>query len=475
MLTQELKNRIEKLSSAQKDVLIGKAQKFLKQQANIENLDNQMKVQGVALTEPQKRLYKLAQNADGFEANIVSQRVTLLGDLDSDTFIKTLLLVLERHSISKTIFKQQSTQILQYQDAAINIDVPYIDMSNDAAVLAELEKELLSNTFNLAKGPLFKAALVKTADKAYYFYFMTHNLVFDAWSFSLLMSELKQFYNAVIGNTKNLPERPTIDYLDYVVWQERWKQSRRYQDQLLAWQQQTSMHGDDLKLDHPRTEKCSNRGQRVDFNLPMAVKSKLVAIGKQQGATLFMVMLASIKFFLARSMGMQNICLGTINANRSRKEIEDVMGYFLNLTPITSEVKVSQDKFSDVIGRVKESVLHSVKNSDVYYEDLIRAEAKIFDPLRNPYFDVLFSYENVAVDGVEFKNIREEYQDIDKGTARYDLTFSIYDEAEKFNGWIEYKSDLFDRSTIEDMAQKYIDFIELVSIHPHQVLAKLGS
>lgn len=473
MLSQKLTDRIYQLSSTQKGLLAEKAKNFLKEQSSIIPLDNQLKVTGVGLTSSQQRLFRQAATADGFAANVVFQKVSFKGKLEGKTFIKTLLLVLERHGVSKTVFKQQDDQILQYQQVSFSIDVPYIDLKEESKSINDIETGLSNHKFEINNEPMFKAALVKISSDEHVFYFITHNLIFDAWSFSLLMTELKQFYNAAVGAKENIPARPGIDYFDFVVWQHHWKNSKRYQDQLASWRKRLIPHGDDIKLEFPRTTTYGFHGKRIAFDLPIALKNKLIAIGKQQGATLFMVMSASIQFFLAKTMEMRQVCIGTINANRTRKDIEDVMGYFLNIIPISVNIDAKNDKFSDVITRTKEDVLHGIKNSDVYYEDLINTEEQHFDAGRNPYFDVLFSFENVALDKERFIDVTEDYQDIDKGTARYDLTISIYDEEQSFKGWFEYNTALFSPATVEKMISNFVSFIELIAHHPHQSLAKL--
>lgn len=475
MIPDKLKKKIDELDAGQKSLLAKKAQDWLLGLSTINEIPMKDKKDGVLLTEAQKRLYKQCETEDGYRANLVSQRVVLTGEINSEKFIKSLQLVLERHAATKIFFRENDGIVYQCLDNSSEIDVAYNDFSLTKDDLVKFEYDFFNVRLDFQSSNLFRCSLVKVEENTHHFYFLTHNLVFDAWSFSVMMTELKQYYNASVGKSSELPERPINDYLDYVVWQNEWKMSRRYQDELEAWKKIIAPHSDDIKLDRERNSSYGNKGHRIAFDLPVELKSKLSAIGQQQGATLFMTLLATINVFFAKTMGMKDICIGTINANRTRPEVESMIGYFLNLTPIYASVDIKNDKFSDIVGRIKNSVMHSVQNSDVYYEDLVASETRSFDKNRNPFYDVLFSYENLRDEDVLFSGITEQYEDIDKETARYDLTFSIYDEEDRFHGWLEYNTSLYNRETVEVMFKEFIQVVDMLAKHPNQTMDKLES
>lgn len=475
MISQELKNKIDNLGAEQKKHLVKKAQDWLLSLSTINQIEIKDKIDGVLLTDAQKRLYSQCETEDGYRANLVCQRAVLTGDMNSEKFIKSLQLVMERHTATKIYFSEKDDVVYQCLDKLSEVEVAYVDMTQKNDELEQYENKFFSVKLDFQSANLFRCSLVKVEENLYHFYFLTHNLVFDAWSFTVLLTELKQYYNAAVNESSELPSRPANDYFDYAVWQKEWKKSRRYQDQLESWKKVTVPHCDDIVLDRKRSEGYGNKGHRVSFDIPVEYRSKFSAIGQQQGATLFMTLLATINVFFAKTMGMKDICVGTINANRTRAEVENLIGYFLNLTPIYTSLNVKSDKFSDVVSSVKNSVLNSVQNSDVYYEELVSVETGSFDEYRNPFYDVLFSYENLRDESVSFSGVTEQYEDIDKETARYDLTFSIYDDEDRFHGWLEYNTALFDKSTIDVMVNDFLQLMGMIVKHPNQTMDKLES
>jgi hypothetical protein len=479
--SEALMESINDLDDNQKKLFQQQLKQWLDAKYEFSVTDQARKYNGLALTTAQQRLYDMCGTEAGYLANLVCQKVTLEGDLKDQTLEKGILLVTERHPSFKSVFKQDNTgNVLQWIDDRIVHEVERVDLSEASdshAQLKQLEQSHQSHRFDLETGPIFRFTLVKLAENNFVLLFTTHNLVFDAWSYDVFLRELKHFYNTSVSGEERTLQRHSTDFLDYVSWTEVWSQSKRFSNQLDYWLETIDFaHGDDLTLDTPRSEKPgrSFSGKRIEFDLPISIKNRLNKVSVDNGATLFMSSLSAITTFFAQHMAMKNICIGTISANRPRPEIENVIGYFLNLTPINSQVDTSKDSFANVLANVKNRALKAIENTDVYSETLAQASGLDFDPQRNPFFDVLFSFETMQDSDEHFTGIKESYQDLDKGSARYDLTISLYDEKGKFHGWLEYNTDLFKEETAIELTKLFSAWMDKIADSPDKVLEELA-
>lgn len=476
MVSTTLIDAIATLNGKQRTLLSREMKLWQQRAQTIPSLPLREKQQGAALTAAQRRLFGLRGQTRAMTANNVLQKMVFDGPLEVALFKKSLLLVQERHPAFSTTFTVAGDEPLQLIDRKNMMALETVEWRGEAEAAAQLDQLTSAYTnmhFEPTQGPMFRAALVKVSDTRHVFLFCTHNLVFDAWSYSILIDDLIRLYNLARDDTAApLPPPSDTDFIDYAAWQHQSTGMRRYRDSLKAWHQRlTYPHGDDLLLDRPRAAQRTYDGQRVPLSIPGKVRERLLQIGQERGATRFMTLLATVQGFLAQRMHMRRFCVGTINANRSRKEIEGVIGYFLNLTPIATQIDPQRDRFSDVLERAKQASMAAMEDAEVYLEEIVADAALAFQPNRNPYFDVLFAFENVPAAAIGFAGVRHKSEDLDKGTARYDLTFSIHDEPDSFQGWIEYNSALFTDTTAHALAREYAAWIAAVAAQPDDVLA----
>jgi hypothetical protein len=479
MTTARVMEQVGLLSGERKALLLARLRRWLAEVDTIKPVGLNEKVEGVALTASQRRLFDMGATEDGSIANNVVQRVTFSGRLDADTFVKSLNMVAARHPAFHTRIAQRRGMPVQFLDRQGAPALEVLDLRaapHPEQTLQSLSAEMARTRFSLDGEMLFKFALVSLSDQRHVLLLVTHNLVFDAWSYSIFIEELKQCYNLARSKEGTLPLAPAVDAFDHAVWRSRHLATRQHHDGVQMWLDRLGRpHGDELRTDEARGPQREYRGGRIEFALPLAARDRLTKIGKSRQATRFMTLLASIQSFLAHRMGMQHFCVGTINAGRGRQQIEPVIGYFLNLTPIPASIDPQRDSFVTVIDQAKKEATASLEGGDVYFEEIVAASGLPFSANRNPYFDVLFAFENVPEESTQFNALEHRFEDLDKGTARYDLTFSLYDEADRFHGWLEYNAALFKRKTAEDIAHAFAAWLERVCEQPEQALIALGA
>ena len=478
MTTARVIEQVNQLSSDQKALLLKKLKNWVADADTIKPTPLNEKLAGVPLTAAQRRLFDMGTTEDGIIANNVVQRVSLDGRLEIDTLVKSIHMVVARHPAFQSRVTVRNGKPVQFLDRQTPLTVDVLDWrsaKHPDQALQSLSAEMARTRFEIDGGPLFKMALATLSDHRHVLMFVTHNLVFDAWSYVTFIEELKQCYNLALRKEGTLPQASEIDAFDHANWRARHVQTRQHRDTLQQWLKRLDIaHGDDLRLDEPRGVEREYRGGRIEFTLPLSVRDQLTQIGKSRQATRFMTLLAGIESFLAHRMGMQQFNVGTINAGRGRQQIEHVIGYFLNLTPIPAAIDRQRDSFVTVIDQVKKEAMASLDGADVYFEEVIEASGLPFSANRNPFFDVLFAFENVQEETTQFDGLKVRFEDLDKGTARYDLTFSLYDEADRFHGWLEYNAALFKRKTAEDMARAFSAWLTHVCEQPERPLAELG-
>ena len=198
MLSNAVKERIDELDEGRKNLLAEKLKQLLDSYDNITRISEEMKRDGVALTKAQERLYLSASTPMGKLANVVGQKVTLSGLLDVGAFNKSLMLVVERHEAFRLLFKEDGRGgVSQWLDPSMQHELDYRDLSTAADPQAELQgaiSELLDKPMDFEAGPLFHFSLLRLAEDEHVFVFLTHNLVFDAWSYDVFLSELKRAF-----------------------------------------------------------------------------------------------------------------------------------------------------------------------------------------------------------------------------------------------------------------------------------------
>ena len=417
-------------------------------------------------TPAQRRFWLLDQLVPGGNpALTVPLALRLRGRLDPAALERTCNEVLRRHESLRTTFHAERGQLFQAIAPAAAMTVPLVDVQDfppaeRAQVPDHLLTEEMARPFDLARGPVWRARLVRVAPEDHLLLFPVHHIVADGWSNGVLVRELGAIYAAfAAGLPSPLPELP-VQFADFAQWQQTLLASGGFDAQLAYWRGRLA--GElpvlDLPVDRPRPPWRGQaapgglRTRRVPPELARAIKTLAV----REGASSFMVLLAAFTVLLSRyGGGQEDVLIGTSAANRDRLEVENLIGLFVN--PLLMRVKLSgQPTFRELLGRVRRTVLDAFENADAPFEKLI-------EELQPRRLQVNFLYQHAFMQPVRLPDL--EWTPVRVGTpgSLFEWMAAAIEEPGGLTLSIEYNADLFDPGTIDAVLVSYEQVLAAVA------------
>lgn len=414
--------------------------------------------------------------------------VKLNGKLSKKRFEKSINKLIARHEVLRTVFSEDN-ETLQ-QKILPSLEVPLKQHSFFLLPLGEKVAEgrmrgnndkihqfliqLARIPFDLTNGPLLRTDLVKTADNEYYFLLNLHHIICDGWSMDVFMRELAAIYNAR-SQKKSAQLTPlTIQYADFAAWQDKLLKTERLQKQLNYWKQQL---GDaelvlEFPTDQPRPVKNNYFGKTVSFSLDAQVGQSIKEFAQSQQVTLFTFLFSVFCVLLHRYSGQEDLLVGTPVANRNHSELEKLIGYFVNPLVLRSNA-AGNPPFGEFLKRINSSLLQAFANQDLPFEELVQ-ELNIDSGFNhNPVFQVVFALENVATTALDLTDVKAEAIRLDYGVSKFDFTFTLKENANSFDGYLEYNTDLFQESTIKRFIEHFKNLLTAILAKPETTLAAL--
>ncbi|MEE8585160.1 MAG: amino acid adenylation domain-containing protein, partial [Acidobacteriota bacterium] len=426
----------------------------------------------------QQRLWILDQLEPGTALYNIPAALRLKGPLELAAVQAALDGVVSRHETLRTTFHRAGREPLQRIHPPRQAALSLIDLSGCPAALRERELQRLVRLearcpFDLQRGPLLRVRLVRLAPADHAMLATMHHIVSDAWSMGILIREAMLCYQAYLeGSTAPLSELG-IQYADFALWQRSWLKGEALQEQLRYWKEQLGgVQPLDLPLDRPRPEAMTRRGSSLEFRLSPQLARSLRQTGRRLGATLYMTLLAAFQALLRRYTGQQDVSLGSPIANRTRPETEGLIGFFINILVMRTDLS-GDPTFGDLLGRVRETALNAYSHQDLPFEQLVEALQPQRTLNRTPLFQVMFSWLNAPVTALQLGGIELQPMQSLTGTAKYDLTLLINEESKGLSGILEYSQELFDASTVLRLRQHYRILLEQLASDPRRRLSDL--
>jgi amino acid adenylation domain-containing protein len=429
----------------------------------------------------QQRLWFLHQLDPGSAAYNSPVAVRLAGPLDLRALEQSLTEVVRRHEVLRTRFEAVRGLPRQVIVAAGRVRLNLADLSGlpderrdlEIRRLAAQEAEL---PFDLARGPLLRAGLLRSSDAEHVCLLTLHHIVFDGWSESVLVREISVLYRAFTrGEPSPLPELP-IQYADFAHWQRGWLAGEALEVHLRYWRRRLAGAPPLLALpaDRPRPANPSLRGARQPFVLPEEVVEALRRISRKEGATLFMTLLAGFKMLLHRLTGRDDLVAGTDIANRTRPELEGLIGFFVNGLALRTDLS-GNPTFRELLARVRDLSLEAYAHQDLPFERLVEELQPRRDPSYNPIFQVLFVLQNAPREVLDLGGLQLSAFSSDAATAKFDLAVFLGESGERISGFFEYSTDLFDASTIAHFTDQFCALLSRSAARPEARLSTLAT
>jgi len=427
----------------------------------------------------QQRLWFLDQLEGGSATYNEFFALNINGLLQIAALEQTLTEIVRRHEILCTTFPMRNGFPVQAIAPTQTVPLPMVDLQQlpeveQSTEVRRLAIEEQARPFDLSNGPLLRATLLRLGEESYVLLLNMHHIVCDGWSMGIFIRELSALYEAFSnGAPSPLPELP-IQYADFAHWQRQWLQGEVLAAHLAYWRQQLAGAPPVLELptDRPRPAVQTFRGATQLLALPKPLSQKLKALSQRWGVTLFMTLLAAFQTLLYRYTGQSDICVGTPIANRNRSEIEDLIGFFVNMLVLHTDLS-GNPSFQELLGRVREVALGAYAHQDLPFEQLVEALQPERSLSHQPLFQVMFVVHDASMTTLELPGLTLSSLEMDSETAKSDLTLSIADGEQGLMGSLEYNTDLFETATITRMLGHFQTLLEGIVANPDQRLSDL--
>jgi amino acid adenylation domain-containing protein/non-ribosomal peptide synthase protein (TIGR01720 family) len=408
----------------------------------------------------QQGLWFQAELEPGNPAYHVPVALRMRGSIDERALEAALRTIVDRHEILRTTFALESSELIQliHPKIALPFRVENIN-GNDDELKARIREEI-HRPFDLVRGPLLRFILFRrSADEAVLLGTL-HHLVTDGWSIGVLMKELTAAYG---GET--LPELE-IQYADYATWQ-REQASQAWSEQIAYWRERLRgpLPPTEIPPDFPRTQSRSYHGATERLRIPLPTLERLRRLSSAGGTTLFMTLLAAFKVLLHRHTGETDIVVGSPVANRNRPEIEDLVGFFVNMQVLRTNL-AGGPAFLAALQRVKETTIGAWEHQDVPFEVLTSALQPDRSHAADPFFRVVFALQNAARGTLELPRMSIDILDVVTDTAKLAMTVITEEMADGLDLRIEYSSALFTRDTIRRICARYQRLLDEICADP---------
>ncbi len=422
----------------------------------------------------QARLWFLHQLEPESTAYNVDMALRLFGALRVDALEAACVALVRRHEILRTTFAQEGSDPLQvvHQPPAV-FPVEVVDLT--AASPSEREQQVRAlihdvghRGFDLATGPLLRLSVAQLGSEEHVLIASMHHIVSDGWSLGVFIRELGALYRAAVS--VGAPERDAevlialagleplpIQYGDFSQWQRDWLSGDEMARQESFWRGQLGGMLPTLELpaDHPRPPIQGYAAATYRFELPEDVSIALTALGRREGATLYMTLLAAYGAFLQHYTGDEDFVVGSPIAGRTRTETEGLIGMFVNTLALRVDVS-GQPSFREVLRRVRDMLIDAYAHQDLPFERLVHMLQPVRDRRRSPLFQTMMDLQNAREVGfTSFGDLRAARVAAPQTTAKFDVQLSFSETPRGLRGLLIYATDLFDEGTIARMAEHF--------------------
>lgn len=429
----------------------------------------------VPLSFAQQRIWFLDQLAPGNPFYNEQMGIGLPFGIDESALPRAVNEIIRRHEILRTTFPTRDGRPRQEVHPAFELPVAVVDLTELPP--AEREPELARRLrldartpFDLTALPLLRVTLLRRHPKDWIFVVTMHHIVCDGWSMPIFFNELMALGAAFSkGLPSPLPDL-AVQYGDFAVWQRDWLRGEVLAEQLDYWRRRLDgLSLLQLPTDRPHPRIPTYQGGRLRADIPERVEAGLDALAKAENATLFMVLLAAFQVLLFRYSGQNDVAVGIPVANRTRKDLEPLIGFFVN--SLVARVDLSgRPSFREVVGRVRKLALEAYAHQDVPFERLVEELHPQRDTARNPLFQVIFQYFPTPGD-------RSQGADLglpaEESRSKFDLQLDVFQAERGLTAYLQYSADLFDESTIRRMGTHFRNLLAAVAESPDTPILEL--
>jgi amino acid adenylation domain-containing protein len=438
---------------------------------------------GLPLSFAQQRLWFLEQLGNLGSTYHVRAPLRLRGPLHREALVRALDGIVARHEALRTTFTEVDGVPEQRIAPAEACRFPLVEhdpggAADPEAELDRLQAQEAAERFDLERGPLLRGSLLRMADDDHVLLLTMHHIVSDGWSMGVLFDEFAALYAAhARGAEASLPELP-VQYADYAAWQRRWVEGDVLREQAEYWTETMAGVPELLELptDHPRPAQVDHAGALLVLELDEALTAGLKALSRKHGTTLFITLLAGWATVLSRLSGQDNVVVGTPVANRGRRDLEGVIGFFVNTLALRVDLS-GAPSVAEVLRRVKERALGAQHHQDIPFEQVV----ELVDPARSlshaPLFQAMFTWQDMqrgsglSLPGLNVVRVGAGSAQVQ---AKVDLALTLRATEDRIVGSVAYATALFERETVERWTGYLRRVLEEMAADEHRPVERLA-
>jgi len=426
--------------------------------------------EALPLSFAQERLWFLDQLLPNNLLYNLPRAVRLEGRLDIRALERVINEIVRRHEALRTRFEVEEGEPVQvideWEPRGLEVeDLTSLPGEEREEEVRRITREEARTGFDLSRGPLLRVKVLKLGEDEHVLFCTMHHIVSDGWSTGILIREVGALYQAYSAGEPSPLAELTFQYADFSVWQREWLQGEALQEELEYWRKQLAgIENLKLPTDHPRPAILTYRGASRRFVVEREVSEKLRELCQREGVTLFMALMAAFKVVLMRYGGVEDVSIGTVIANRTRKEVEGLIGFFANTLVLRTDLS-GNPSFRESVKREREVALGAYARQEAPFEKLVEEINPDRDLSRSPLFQVMLALQNAGREVLELKGVKlrgggsEAETASDVEIARFDLTVSITDLGHELAGVVNYSRDLFEERTIERLMNHYTNVL----------------
>jgi amino acid adenylation domain-containing protein len=442
------------------------------------------------LSHGQHALWFLQQTSPESAAYNIASALRIRGDLNRQVLQRVFQQLLDRHQSLRTSFAAINGEPLQTVHHQMDLDFIEEDASSwSEELLTQRLNQEVHRPFNLARDPLLRIRLFTRIEGEQVMLLVAHHIALDFWSLGILLRDLQRLYVAEKAGSGRFFDSQQLQYADYIRWQ-REKLSGPEGERLWSyWQKQLAGDLPALNLPVLRRQSPSNSqpGASLRVKLNIELGQRLKKLARQQGATLYMLLLAAYQVLLHRYSHQDAIVVGTSAACRGRAELAGLVGYFVN--PLVLRVNVSGDEsFVSFLDHVRVTVLEAFDHQDYPFPLLVERLQPNRDASRTPIFQVMFVFHKAQrpeedclsllalgepAAPIKLEELEVESISLEQHTAQFDLTLAMTETENGLSGVFQFSTEVFDAETIARMSEHYSVLLEGIVSSPEKLLSEL--
>jgi amino acid adenylation domain-containing protein len=430
----------------------------------------------------QGRLWVLDRLAPGNPFYNLGGAVRFDRRLRGDLLAAAVAGVVARQEALRTRFSEVDGEPAQTVLPAVEVRPREIDLSGQKTPGPEalrLGALLLAQPFDLGRPPLLRIWRVRLGASDDALLYAIHHIIADAWSLGLLTAEITASYAALAaGKAPVLPPLP-VQYADFAYWQRSWFAGGELDRQLAYWRERlTAAPSTELPTDRPRPPVATFRGRGLRTALGPDRIAPAARLARARQASPYMVLLTAFSALISRYGAQEEIVVGTPIANRQRREVEQLIGFFINTLVLRTDLS-GDPTFGEALARTRETALGAFAHQDMPFERLVEELSPRRDLARNPFFQLMFNLINTpAAEGTGAQKgsggaVDERALDVRPTSAPFDLQLYLSEAAESFQLYWEYAADLFEEATMRRLARAYETLIAGAVARPEARLSDL--